>query len=954
MERLIFYIALLMLSHLPTIFASTNESNINRSINKVEKTNKKITFKTNKPENTSAHKVSNDSESTVDIKIDDETTENAKITEKNVDKKKNVAENKRMSADNNVLFKKDHEESLYHPIYSLENLDYYLRHPDKISPNFNPIRSDFLHNNIYNTNSFQSKIVEFLENFKPLSSFALKFPYEFIKILYPKLKGSRDSISPPAHFKKDPIFSESKLSKVIKDFIKRASLLSGAPPSADPLEIFRILSQDIPQRNVPSSNQLNQLQQLSNNVKYNNALFTDRSHDKGHKVFNMQQISFLSSQGQLPQQLFDAIDDFLGNISASQDSKILKSVFNLFERLLNIHPFKNLQSQQIQHSTYSKLFQQQSVAPKSSPSLDDNKNDYLSQTGKQVQHPTYSSVLQQQSVAPKSFPSLDDNDNDYLSQLSNQASFKNTHVFPVIPPRPDNSHDISTSFMENNSKVPGNTENLKVNDDVPKTILSSVKHQVIKIPLLELKTPVTKNVPQTSENLSSNDNILSLIDNVAVLLNDSLAENIQTIGKLFLAGKNSQTEAGKPTKFSSLLDTIPSNQIQTFEFFGHGPSQPGTLTSASKADKSLLSSKDTDSPSKNTVTELPKHNKKPSSVDLISLNTLIFNETKSPGNHRHSVIPEDNPTSDNFSPFESVPNSESSLSKSLNTTVYLDVSLSPFTGINVNNKKSKVPKNKTAQNGQHEINSEEKLAQVGDTKKEKNPDCLKGSTWISKCYKCNCSEDGFPDCNIIPDCVLPPREKPMLCKPYTNFNMGECNLCTCSGDGLPICKFTDCYSHGQDNSEESIQYTTTLRDQNNETKKMSIRNDNTNDVLRSDDSDYDSDGTNYTNRNINRKNKLSFDDEDFDTVNEYGHRRVEKIHSTTIGSQRCEVGSVWEINCFNCFCGLTGRPSCDKMADCSLLPYGKPSRCKPTVVFQNKCGGTCKCDDEGEPWCEDC
>lgn len=652
-----------------------------------------------------------------------------------------------MSADNNVLLKKDHEESLYHPIYSLENLDYYLRHPDKMSPNFNPIRSNFLHNNIYNTkNSFQSKIVEFLENFRPLSSFALKFPYEFIKILNPTLKGSRDSISPPAHFKKDPIFSESKLSKVIKDFLKRASLLSDAPPSTDPVEIFRILNQDIPERNVPSSNQLNQLQQLSNNVKYNNAPFTDRSHDKGHKVFNMQKISFLSSQGQLPQQLFDAIDDFLGNISASQDSKILKSVFNLFERLLNIHPFKNLQSQQIQHSTYSKLFQQQSVAPKSSPSLD-NKNDYHSQPGNQVQHLTYSSLLQQQSVAPKSFPSLDDDDNDYLSQISNQASFKNTHVFPVIPPRLDNS---------NNSKVPRNPENQKVNDDVPKAILSSVKHQVIKIPLLELKTPLTKDVPQTSENLSSNDNILSLIDNVAVLLNDSLAENIQTIGKLFLAGKNSQTEAGKPTKLSSLLGTIPSNQIQTFEFSGHGPSQPGTLTSASKADKSLLFSKDTDSPSKNTVTELPKHNKKPSSVNIISLNTIIFNETKS-GNHRHSVTPEDNSTSENFSPFESVPNSESSLSKSLNTTVYLDVSLSPFTAINEHNKKSKVSKNKTAQNGQREINSEEKLAQVGDMKKEKNPDCLKGSTWISKCYECNCSQDGFPDCNIIHDCVLPPR-----------------------------------------------------------------------------------------------------------------------------------------------------------------------------------------------------
>lgn len=125
-----------------------------------------------------------------------------------------------------------------------------------------------------------------------------------------------------------------------------------------------------------------------------------------------------------------------------------------------------------------------------------------------------------------------------------------------------------------------------------------------------------------------------------------------------------------------------------------------------------------------------------------------------------------------------------------------------------------------------------------------------------------------------------------------------------------------CLIAGLDESEELLRYST-LRDENKQLKENSKRDDNLNDILRSNDSDLNSDGSNNMSRSIN------IGDEDFDTENEFRHRRLGKIHSReAFRSQRCEVGSVWEINCFNCFCGLNGRPSCDKIADCSLLPYG--------------------------------
>lgn len=114
-----------------------------------------------------------------------------------------------------------------------------------------------------------------------------------------------------------------------------------------------------------------------------------------------------------------------------------------------------------------------------------------------------------------------------------------------------------------------------------------------------------------------------------------------------------------------------------------------------------------------------------------------------------------------------------------------------------------------------------------------------------------------------------------------------------------------------------------IRTSSKRTKKIeekSNRNDDSSEVLRSDDSDID--GKNNSGSG-NTKSKFNFDDEDFDTGNDYGHRRVGKRRSNEASdSQRCEVGSVWEINCFNCVCGLNGLPSCDKMAHCSLLPYG--------------------------------
>lgn len=674
-------------------------------INKVGKINKKLTFKNNKADK----KVSNDSISTDDSDIHDEVTESAQTTEVNTDEKTDIADNV-MSADGNGLIKKDREESLYQPIYSLENLDYYLRHPDKISPSFSPIRSNFLPKNIYNTdNSFPSKITDFFKNFRSLPSFYSKLPYEPFKLLNPTLTTLHDSIFEPERFRKEPTFTESKLPKVIKDFLEKVSLLSDASFSANPLEIFRILSQkNVPDWNSPTGNHL---QQLSNNVNNKNPHRADRLYDKRYNVFNIQQASFSSSQGsQLPQELLDAINDFFNNISKSYEPKILKSMSTLVERLMNIHPFENLPSPQVHHSTYSSLLQQQSLASTSTPTLDED---------------------------------------DYLS---NNAT------------RPDKLQVISSTFVDNNNIFPENSKNLIDDDDFPNDLASSSntssfveQHQLINVPLLGLTTPPSNDVSQQAENLPPNDDISSLIDNVADFVKDSLSENIPTIGEVLLAGTNSQTKAGKPTDSFSALNNIPSDQTQTYNFLSSLPSANHV-----QVDKSLLLSKNTLSPSKDTIVVFIKKNEKPLSNSLISLNSLLFNVTQTPGNFTftdniHSVTPENNSTSDNLSLFTSVPNSEGYQKKKLDTTVYINVPPSFSTGINEHSKKLNVPKNKIPQNGQNEINVEEKVALVGETKMEKNPDCLIGSAWISKCYECNCSDNGFPNCNIIQDCELPPR-----------------------------------------------------------------------------------------------------------------------------------------------------------------------------------------------------
>lgn len=719
----------------------SNESRINRSTNKVEKTNKKITFKNIKADNIPARKVSADSGSTADTEIYDESTEGTETTQnddyaENIEEKSDAAENKRMSADNG-LFKKDQEESLYHPIYSLENLDYYLRHPDKISPNFNPIRSEFLPNNIYNTNNpLQSKILEFIRNFfkpKPLTSFSTKFPYESIKSNNLTLKGPQGSIFTPESFKKVPMFTESKLPKVIQDFLKKPSLLSD-PFSHEPSQFFRISSQDdISEWNLRH----NHIQQFSNNDNSNKAPLVNRSHDKRfHRVFNIQQVSFLSSPGsRLPRELFDAINDFFNKVSVPYEPKILKSFSTLVERLLNIHPLENSSPLKIQHSIYSSLLQQQSVAPTSSPSPDEN---------------------------------------DYLSQAGDQTSFYHAPVYPDTPPRPDNLHDILPLFTHNISIFPKNSQNIKDDNAIPKELASldntsSLVEQLTRVPLLELTTSPSKDIPQQSKNFQLKDHVSSMLETLAVFIKNSLDESIPTSGSVSLSGKNSQPEARKPIDLSSFLEKIlPSDQTKTFEFVSPIPAQStstgtGTSTLANNVslDKSLLSSEDT-LLSSNTVAELTQNTEKPLSYSIISQNTLLFNKTQSSGNltfidNTRSISPDYKFTSDNVLPFKSVPNSESSQNKTLDTTVYLDMPPTLSTGINEHAQRSNISKNKIAQNVQNERNVEEHVTHVGDTKKEKNPDCLKGSTWISKCHECNCSDDGFPDCIIIQECVLPPH-----------------------------------------------------------------------------------------------------------------------------------------------------------------------------------------------------
>lgn len=131
----------------------------------------------------------------------------------------------------------------------------------------------------------------------------------------------------------------------------------------------------------------------------------------------------------------------------------------------------------------------------------------------------------------------------------------------------------------------------------------------------------------------------------------------------------------------------------------------------------------------------------------------------------------------------------------------------------------------------------------------------------------------------------------------------------------------------QDDSEE-------LREINKVTTEMPTTED-TSDVLRSDGSDFETvtsvTGTETkvpvtdTSSVNDRKGSYSVDDDEYDIGKKYGHRRLKKRHfeEPTVSLQRCEVGSVWEINCFSCFCGIDGQPRCDKIARCTLLSYGK-------------------------------
>lgn len=620
-----------------------------------------------------------------------------------------------MAAGNAGLFKKERQESLYHPIYSLESLDYFLRHPEKISPNFNPIRSDYSPNNIYNTvKPLQLKKIELLRNFTALPNFYPTLRHESINIPSPTLKGPQDSISALESLQKDPIFKGSELQKIILDFIKKHSLLPDVPESlSNPLETLRVSSQDdIPEWNLQRHNQL---KQLSNNVINKNIPLADGSHDKGfHKVLNVQQVSVLSSGGsRLPQEFNQAIKNLFNNIAVPLEPKILKDYSTLFERLLNTHPFENVPS------------------------------------------------LQQQSLAPNSSPSLD----------KDQAHLKNAHVYPDIPKLPNHLDDIFSSFIDNNSIFPEKSKTLKGTDAVSKDVVSSnntssmvEQYQLTKVPLLKLETSPSKDIPLQFNNLPPNNNVSSLVYNSAVFGDDSLKKNIPTLGDLFLSGKNSQTEAEKSTDFSSLLEKTPSDLTKIFEFFSVAPYQPGTLTSVNSIslDKSLSSSENRPSPSKNTIVELTNGTEKPSYHSLISQNNLLFNKTQSTGNitfadNTHNVSLEYKSMPVNYSPFQSVPNSKSSQNKLLHTTVYFHMPPFLATKINEQNKKLKDSTNKNAHSWQTKTNAAKKVAQVGNTKKEKNPDCLKGIAWMSKCHDCTCSDDGFPDCKIIQHCVLPPR-----------------------------------------------------------------------------------------------------------------------------------------------------------------------------------------------------
>ncbi|XP_022835091.1 uncharacterized protein LOC111362623 [Spodoptera litura] len=196
--------------------------------------------------------------------------------------------------------------------------------------------------------------------------------------------------------------------------------------------------------------------------------------------------------------------------------------------------------------------------------------------------------------------------------------------------------------------------------------------------------------------------------------------------------------------------------------------------------------------------------------------------------------------------------------------------------------------------------------------KDQKEECGDGTVWLKNCHECRC-KSGHAYCIKIPDCVPRPLDEPMMCKPFTHFNMGACYTCECNADGIPECDGSNCAGHVPPMDEEID------------------------------------------------KGKEFFDEEKTKEIIQY-YNTYKKLPKECSDSsflyQTCKPGTSWTSDCHDCKCNDKGKHECTKTKECDMRNvhyYDGASKCKPNTKFYPKSSGMpcveCSCDDNGEPHC---
>ncbi|KAF9802885.1 hypothetical protein SFRURICE_015482, partial [Spodoptera frugiperda] len=158
--------------------------------------------------------------------------------------------------------------------------------------------------------------------------------------------------------------------------------------------------------------------------------------------------------------------------------------------------------------------------------------------------------------------------------------------------------------------------------------------------------------------------------------------------------------------------------------------------------------------------------------------------------------------------------------------------------------------------------------------KDQKEECGDGTAWIKNCHECTC-QAGHAHCFKIPDCTLRPFGVPMMCKPYSRFNMSACYTCECNGDGIPECEGSNCVTRPFPPMEEDTY-----------------------------------------------KGKEFFDEKKTNELIQYykTYKKLPKDCSDlSFMYPTCKPGTSWLSECNNCTCNDRGKRECTKMLDCSLL-----------------------------------